>query len=738
MFDKSPAIRDQSDDGRNNKFGSSENQGASMLRNNRFKLALLLCTGIGAPWAQQAAAQTSPTPLANEDSAGPGGNDIVITARSRSETLKNVPDTVNAFSATQIENAQVKSFTDLARLAPSLVLTDKQQGPGVQFISLRGIAQQANQEPPVAVVIDGVQTTSPSAISQGLFDVEQIEVLKGPQGALYGRNAEAGAIIINTRQPTNAFEARITGGLGTDGYRNVEGVISGPVIQDKMLLRVAANTLNWNGAWTSAAGFKFTGRHDRNLRVQDVIMPTDNLKIDLRYHYSHTTNNGWAPYILSNDDTSNFNIKQTSPHGGDNYRHINEGSAKISYDLGKIGVITSTTGWLKSLDHSNYDLDATPVAVADFPVNNFAIRTISEDVRIVSPSSKRLRYTLGAYYLDQRTDRLQTFEFYPAYFVAAGAAAIPTAPVFSTTSVRIQQKAWALYGQLNYDLAQGLELTLAGRYDSDDVTQLNRLSGQQFNTTFSKFQPKASIRYALSPDLNLYASYAQGFRDGGFNTNPLFPAIYSPETTRAFEAGFKSELFDRRVTFNTALFYTIYKNQQITIPAIVPGGGQGVLGIPKDIMKGIETSLAVKVTRELALSGQLSYMDAKISSFDTRPTLVGNRPPYAPRWNYSVAADYKMALSSDNTLLAHADVAGQEGMYTEFYNLLKQQPYAVVNGRIQLNLRDVSLAIFSKNLFNEKYYVDLQSRLVTGAFKSNFAVRGEGRLIGAEVTIRFH
>src|SRR5690606_19731562 len=183
--------------------------------------------------------------LAAEPNSG-GIEEILVTSRKREERLQDVPDTISAFTSETIEGAGIRSVADVAEMVPNLSIVQTQQ-PGVDFLVIRGVGQARNQEPPVAMVIDGVQLTSSYGLTQELFDVERIEVLKGPQGALYGRNAIAGAINIVTKKPTNEFEGRLTAGVGNGFFWETSGALSGPIVEDRLLFRVAGSYQDFDG-----------------------------------------------------------------------------------------------------------------------------------------------------------------------------------------------------------------------------------------------------------------------------------------------------------------------------------------------------------------------------------------------------------------------------------------------------------------------------------------------------------
>ena len=221
----------------------------------RFKTLLILSTALSGSFAlasgaaaQQATAgaqaTSSTAPRAPTTAAAPGNGtsveEVVVTARGRNEQLQNVPIAVTAFSAQQIERAHIREVGDFINLTPNVSITQAQD-VGLSLISIRGVTQVRNSESPVAIIVDGVAESNPVQFAQALFDLESIEVLKGPQGALYGRNAEGGAIMIKTQQPTNEFQGHADVGGGSGGEFDAQGVVSGPIVKDQLLFRLGVN-----------------------------------------------------------------------------------------------------------------------------------------------------------------------------------------------------------------------------------------------------------------------------------------------------------------------------------------------------------------------------------------------------------------------------------------------------------------------------------------------------------------
>jgi len=664
-------------------------------------------------------------------------NEVVVTARSRAERLVDVPDAITAFSAQQIENAGINELNDFVRLTPGVSLVESSQSPGIALLSIRGVGQQYQGEAPVAVVVDGVQVISVSAINQGLTDVERIEVLRGPQGALYGRNAIGGAINIVTREPTNEFEGGVRVGYANGNDEMVEGVISGPIIDDTLLFRLSGHYNDFDGTIENpVTGTNTNALSTGYLRLRLLARPTDALTLDFRASHDLTENAGYNGVILPGGDAGNFSVDPVSGREGSGRLTVDEVAFRATLNT-PLGELSAATGFVNSEDESEYDLDLTTVDFLDLNRQSTDIQAWSQELRLTSTNAGPLRYTGGLFYAATERDRTTDVEVIPfALNLLADASDDNTA--------------WAAFAQINYDISDDLELTLAGRYDVDDREQTNNLVASadpnyRVSEEFTMFQPKISLAYALAPDVTLYATAAQGFRSGGFNTpGPVFDRVYDSEETTNYELGLKSIFFDGRLLLNVAVYSILYENQQVQLLDL-GSGQQGIVNIPETESRGIEVEFAARLSDRLTFSGGIGYLDSEITNFTALPIVEGNRPPFAPEYTYNLALDYTAPFSEDWDLVLRAALSGQSGMYYEYYSretngalpyTLSEQPaYTLVDLRATLRGPTWTLTAFADNALDEEYYPDASSNLITGF--GDVAVQGRTRRYGVQIGYRF-
>ncbi|WP_374596687.1 TonB-dependent receptor [Sphingosinicella sp.] len=559
-------------------------------------------TSVGVVYRVAAAAVlcgTSHVAIAQEQET-PAVEEIIVTARLRSESLQDVPASISVFGEKEIENAKIDRPGDFVALTPNVTFNTAQDA-GTTYLVVRGVTQVPNGETPVAVSVDGVLQTSAFQFNQELFDIQQIEVLKGPQGALYGRNAIAGAINITTKPVTNEDEGRVAFGYGNGDATRAEASVSGPIVKDKLLFRAGISHRQADGWITNT----FLDRKVDDFRnftgdLKLLFKPSDVLTLDLRGHYGRTT--GGAAYFVRSSNASggtvitdahgvaNTVIAPTSNNLGYNKRVLKNVSLKVDYETGAgtlssitsyddVSMLTTFDGYDYSDNQNCFELTAplsTPYACATpqitfgglgggTPFFTAAFNTtfqvygqqnFSQELRFTSPSELPFRYIVGAYFLKRERDLITATQEDKGFGIIPKldfdpATANQTRAYFEENN---DDKAYAAFVQANYDLTDTLELSAAMRYDADHREQTDprpdayRLDGLWRPITdprtrkekFDSWQPKFTVNYRPLQTLSFYVSYAKGFRSGGFNAAGT---EFDPSSgTRVADAIFRKEV----------------------------------------------------------------------------------------------------------------------------------------------------------------------------------------------------
>ena len=681
-------------------------------------------------------------PATAEEAVSPGG--IVVTARRREERLIDVPDAITAFGSAQIEQAGIGNVNDIAIRVPNFSIVEAQQ-PGVAAINIRGVGQVRNGEPPVAVIVDGVQLSSAYQITQDLFDVERIEVIKGPQGASYGRNAIGGAINIITRRPTNTFEGWAQLGYATGDAFSLSGAVSGPIVEDRLLFRVSGSVRDADGDISNVTlGRPVNFEETVNLRGQLLARITEGVEVDLRYSRLDTES-GAAWYTLVPPGTS---VNEVLPVSADRLgraeRVLDDVSAKLEVDLGGI-TLTSVTAFSKVFSDLDEDFDFTPLDLLS-ATQTLHQESWSEELRLASDESGRLNWLVGGYYLstDQDIDN--------RIFIRPGASGIlvpfpVSAPtVFTTSQASSDNRAYALFGQLTYRFGAPFELSLGARQDWDERNQLDRVTLERRERSFRAFQPKAQFSYRPNANTNLYASAGRGFRSGGFNANARITRSFDAETNWNYEVGAKLRVLDGALQLNGAAFITDISDRQVYIFDLLTAAQVIANPIESARIRGLEIEATARPARGLSLSASLGLLDSEVRRYDrsvfaglpVSGDFTGNKLPQTAHASYSLSAQYDVDLSADAGLGLRAEYNSSGGDYFwEIDNLDRRERIDLVSLRLSARWQRATLTGYVENLFGEDYVLEYISQAWSGAPLGNYSSPAWGRRWGLQLRYRF-
>ena len=667
-------------------------------------------------------------------------DEIIVTARQREERLVDVPIAVNAFGEAQIADAKIDQVGDFIGLIPNVTIAQSESA-GLNAISIRGITQVRNSESPVAVVVDGVLQSNSRQFTQELFDVQSIEVARGPQGALYGRNATGGAIIITTRQPTNDFEGHVRAGYATGDERMIEGSASGPIIEDRLQFRVGARYLDRDGYFDNPViGKKQDPYKDFTVRGLLKWMPSDNLTFALNGSRSRTRGGAldfrFQQAVLNPDGTlagMDFTIpgdadkvERTfySNNRGQDDRDIDELSLKADLDL-DFATLTSVTGYVRLKEYTAGDAAPYSASLDGTQTQYTDVESWSQELRLTSPSDQRFRWMAGFYYISidrfistttgvDTGDGIRRVIRTPAF----DAATNPTATFLADDN---DNEDIAGFANIAYDILPGLEASAALRYDRETrhqhVSPLNTSGapGAENQATFEKWQPKVTLSYKPTDTVNIYGSYGVGFRSGQFNQNGtaalaaaggvsgVFDLVPQENTTTG-EIGFKTEFADRRVRLNGALFRTNVENQQyfVFLSAV---GAQVLVPIDKVHLFGAELELTANLAEGLDAYASVGFTDSDIKQYGANPAAKGNDAPYAPKTTINAGVQYRTPIYGSLGLFSRLDYRRLGKQYWDPENSTPRSAVDLVDARLGLeNIdRTWSITVSAENLFDKKY-----------------------------------
>ena len=665
----------------------------------------------------------------NTGSSGPTSSaeldEIVVTAEKRAEKLQDIPVAATAITSTDIERAGINNIQDVAQLTPNLVIID-QLRPGIQTVSFRGFTTVQGGESPFAIVVDGVSEPGQEFLKQQLVDVQQIEVLRGPQGTLYGAGAIAGAINIVTKQPTNEYEAsaKVTYAQGNQSTGELR--VSGPIIADKLFFRASAYSDTFNGLIPNlASNLDADFVQERAFNGELLFKPLDDLDIDLR---GHVTNGSYGALWLvpvSNAQFDNFNIQPDENTPGIDSRHLQTYSAKVDYRLPGV-TVTSITAYNNALQYATADGDfsAATTAAQTWLHNTNAW---SEELRLTSATDGPLKWNVGFFGQD--------------YFISDATSfysLVPTAPYDYVTDDHYRDRSWALFGQATYDFTQKWSATVGARYDIVHAYLNDVVNIVQDSHTFSEPQPKATLNYKWTPDMMTYFTFSKGFRTGGFNpSTPLTLRLYQNEVSTNYELGMKTTLLDNRLTLDVAAFHTDFTDQQFFYSEATDLGiYTAIINIPKTKVNGAEFELQARATDWLRFLSSVGYNHTQISNF-TNAAYDGKRTPQVYGFTGNISAEATQPIGSRLQVVARIDYEHRGDVYWDLANDLRTPSKNFVNGRVALERADSAwtVAAFVHNLTNERTPAAVGAD-AAGAGES-LRSANEPRQAGVEVDVRF-
>ncbi|KQM18235.1 TonB-dependent receptor [Novosphingobium sp. Leaf2] len=651
-------------------------------------LSSVLATGTLIGLSDRALAQ-----VADETAQAP--NEITVTARKRNETAQTVADPISVVTQAKIGNADLRTLQDAVRLTPNLVVLDGLY-PGYKTVSFRGFTTLGRDgEFPFATVVDGVVQPGQMFFQQDLVNVQQIEILRGPQGTLYGGGAIAGAINIVTRKPTNEFTGSAAVQYLKGNEKRATASLSGPIIKDKLFFTVGASAYDTDGLIKNLANPKNVDfGKGLTTRSQLLFTPTENLSFALSATTTDSKTGGlWLAPVPDAD------FRDTIPQPSENQAGIVKTklrgyALKSDWALGG-ATLTAVTAYSRGRDYTTADGDFTAADNYTQTVR-FVDTTWSQELRLTSDGTGPLKWNVGFYYQDETRD----------YQSQYGNAGNPP-DFFSKTDTTRKYETFAGFGQVSYALTDRLEVTGGFRYDWENQKLIDHVNTLLYKQKFSEPQGKASVSYKWSPDLFTYATYSRGYRKGGFNPGSADSLLtYNPETADNYEVGFKSNFAGNMVTLNGALFYTNFKGQQFSTSRVIAGDGiyTAISNIGKTQVMGAEGELSIRPMRGLSINASVGYSDVKIKSFvpEDQDAYHDNVIPQIYRFTAQLGVDYEADLSDSVKLVAHGDASHRGNVYWDVQNTLETGPKTFFNAKVGIEFGQFSLAAIGRNLSNER------------------------------------
>jgi len=782
--------------------GFSLKTGVLMIKMVSFKqslsLSTFLLTGmLSGAIVSNANAQAAPGPSV----AAPKESEVIVVtgARQRQESAKDVPLAVQSFSAIQIEDAGINRPSDFIALTPNVSFIQT-TNVGETQVHIRGIIQPRDTEPPFAYVLDGVLVPNPNAFNQELSDIAGIEVIKGPIGSIYGRNAVGGAILVNTKKPRDQFEGQVSASYEIEGEEfKVGGFVSGPLAEN-VYGRITAHVSDRKGYFDNITRkSKEDPFSEKLLRGRLIVDVSDAVELDFQagwgqiegYAFAFNNQLSFTPGFATGVNTGDTSLPYVGNLASFNNQDRWNVSAKMTWDVAN-GVVSAfvahnaldeNMGGEGAADLALFGLLGPPSAVNPAPGAFFGDPTLYEgygptdrdgsqyqernqrdtsaEIRFTSDGEARFRYIVGAYVISfQRDILLLTGDVGFGTTVRRAPVLKNGAPGSQGTGGDNDNSAWAIFGQAAYDISPALELSMALRYDKEERENTNTVVGAvaaigaKRTAEFDQVQPRISLRYKASEAISLYGTYGEGFRSGGFNalgsrnailtidgkTNTTVRDAFPKETSKSFEAGFKSVMLDRRLSFNGAAFTTKVENAHFF--QFFPFSLARVISIVQENeIQGAEFDFNFLVNDNWKLFGGAGVLNSEIGKNNEVPASVGKKFPFTPEHSIVLGVQYDRKIFSNLDFVGRLEwnQTGEMWFDTENTRGTVRPVLDLMNARVAISGENWTASLWSRNLLDEKYNVDgvVLNVPPPAGLTFNFVTKGTPRTIGAELSFKF-
>ncbi|MFV3131607.1 TonB-dependent receptor [Niveispirillum sp. KHB5.9] len=687
--------------------------------------------------------------------------EIIVTATKMGDTrLQETPIAITAFTADSLEKTGMKDIRDLAGSTPNLVIA---QNGAFSQIYIRGIGSNnvfAGSDPSTTMHVDGVYIARPAAAFSNFLDVERIEVLRGPQGTLYGRNSVGGTINVVSRLPDQKVRAKAQATIGNyDLYRG-EAYVSGPLVEDRLYGSVSVMGSKHDGYFKNVVASGNDRASEDTWGARAILRATPNEALDIVFRadymadYGHSVGNqallqpfrpvagGPVDPITEAIRGDWHKVAVDSPSNTD--RKVKGMSAEITYSLSDAMELKSLTAYRKSDMDYITDTDATHLRRQETRQREFQDQW-SQELNL-SGRVDKFKYVVGLYYFDEHID---TNTLVIAYNLNRVTNPAPT----------VDTKAWAGYGQGSYDVTDQFTLTSGIRYTDEKKTFDQSLNIYTLTTgvplatyprlylnegKYTAWTPKFGAEFKVDEDVMLYASATRGFKSGGFNFSSANVAQgFAPETLWSYEAGFKTEFADKRVRLNGSVFTYDYNDLQVQ--SFLSPGVVDITNASDAKVDGVELELTTRPVSGLEIGGSLTWLDAKYKNYPQAPVpgatpvvtidASGKYLNSAPKWAYSLYGQYSFDLGGGSAFV-RGEYGWKDRQYFTLVNdaIQTMGSYDLINASFGYSPADSNwqVIVYGRNLSDTQYLVS------TGTFTAvPSGTPGDPRTYGIRLTYSY-
>jgi len=695
--------------------------------------------------------------------------------KGNAEPIQNVPVSITAFSGQQVEAMFAVNLTDVGLMTPNASLTEVPTFPGVANYVIRGMGTAGQSipsaDPSVGVVVDGVSLGTIYGVNTDLFDLESVEILRGPQGTLFGRNVTGGAVTLRTVRPTDIFEGKIRATVGNYGQRDAAVLLTGP-LGENWAGKISVLRKDRDGYWDNRTLGGRQGASETLLVRPAVSYQGDNFDATLIFEDGRVEADGLGAITFWVDGEETVDLYDRRLTFQDEVGFSDLNWSQITLEANQElwgGTLTGVFGYRDLTQDTVADIDGIPGARFHF-ANGTGLEQdqTSLELRWSSQISDTIDLTTGVYLFSQE----YTYAERRILSNAVDRRGVST----------IEHTTRGIFAQADILLTDDITLTLGGRFTNEEkeaaigvigdpnavgdcATQSPPLATDLEQALadcqpallddedWSNFTPKLGVDWKTSENILLFASYSRGFRSGGYNvrftdlsfvTNPdnpsSTPGPYDEETVDAFEVGLKSDLLDGTLRFNASIFRNQYDDLQRT--SLNAAGGQEILNAASATIQGIELDTTYAATDNLVFQGNIGYSDAEYDSFESAEAATGLaaselRLVLVPEITYALSANYYIDIGA-HTLKWRGAFSYVDDTVSDDFNRTENRSYQLVDTSLTFIHEDtgLQLALYAKNLFDEVYY-DFGTNFSTSALAIQSRWLTPPRTYGLELTYDF-
>lgn len=699
----------------------------------------------------------SGTAAVAQESSNNGGSlmsDIVVTAQKKSagEKAQDVPIAITALGGAQLRTLNVRSLEDLNAIAPNAALDTNSTFRGYANFSFRGVALGSSVpslEPAVGLFVDGVyQGVNAGSVSDN-FDIGNIQMLRGPQGTLFGRNVTGGAVLVETARPTGEFGGYLQASYETGPEYSAQGAINAPIVPGVLNARFAGYYRNDEGWFTNQFDDKPFGAMRTIIARPSFELKAGALKQTLILEYGDVDGDGGIIQAF-NEPKGSFKINIDEP--GFTKRHWYQATSETVVDVGfGDGAITNVFGYRKLKEHDLTDLDATTLALTHLSAF-MDQHQVSDELRYAGTFGP-VQLTTGLYYLHQQLIYREGRFAISGSRGGGGIQKQDSYGVFTQADIALSDKLSAIAGiRYSYEKKAAQVVRLLTN-QCVDVTQVCDFSNNPLIDTkrnWDSISPKLGLNYKLNSDVLFYASFGQSTRSGGFNirvSSPSDPGVFDQEDMTAYEVGMKADFLDHALRVNIAAFLNDYKNLQRTTSFYIGTTGIQIIDNSADArMQGIEFDITASPTRGLEFMAGVGYLDAHYTKVrgDLNADTVVDRKDLnlklvrAPDWSVSVGGVYNLEFSSGAALKTQIFYVQRSKSAALDDNSVFFPEFGDLRGNIAFTLpnKATSISVYGRNLTNEAHNTSGTAKIAPFPSGGVRAI-SEGRSWGVEVRHEF-